>query len=288
MKRIAVGVLTVLAVLLVYQRARTSSPAPSRPVEELRIVSLAPNLTGILFDVGAGRQVVGVTVYCAYPEEATQRERIGDFINPNFEKIVSLHPDLVVAERWSSSKVATRLRQLGLRVEEFPTPKSLREVYSLIEDVSGLVGRRPAAEELVRDLQRRVERIRARARDFPRPPKVYLEIDLPTWTVGSANFTSEAIKICGGENIFADLPTPASQVSSEIVIARNPEVIVSFVASVDEIRSRPGWSAIDAVRRGRVIDDFPESLLSQGNQRLVTGMERLQARLREVMGLPAF
>ncbi len=288
MKRIAVGVFSVLAILLLLQRLRSPDELPSRPARDLRIVSLAPNLTGILFDLGAGQQVVGVTAYCTYPEEAAKREKVGDFINPNFERIVSLKPSVVVAELWSSSKVATRLRQLGLRVEEFPTPKSLGEIYSLIENVSDLVGRRSVAEGLLRDLRDRVERIRARATEFPSPPKVYLEIDLPSWTVGSSNFTSEAIEICGGENVFADLPTPASQVSGEVVIARNPQVIVSFVAKADQIRSRPGWDAIDAVREGRIIDDFPESLLSQGNHRLVTGMERLQSRLREVMGLPAF
>lgn len=288
MKKLIVGVLAVVAALAVRQWLSTSPKPPVPNPGTRRIVSLAPNLTGILFDLGAGSEVVGVTAYCDYPEEATRRTRVGDFINPNFEKIVSLHPDLIVAERWSSSKVADRLRRLGLRVEEFPTPKSLREIYGLIEEVGVLLGRREAADQLLGSLRGRVERIRAHAHDFRSPPKVYLEIDLPTWTVGSANFTSEAIEICGGENVFSDLTSPASQVSSEVVIERNPDIIVSFAAKAAEIRSRTGWDEIAAVRDGRVIDDFPESLLSQGNERLVDGMELLQRRMREVMGLPAF
>lgn len=284
MRRIALGVGVFLALLAAYQSARELRTVPADKTDGTRIVSLAPNLTGILFDLGAGDSVVGVTSYCDYPPEAAQRESIGDFINPNFEKIVSLRPDLVLAERWSSSKTAARLRRLDLRLEELPSPQSMAEIYQLIGQVGDLLGRERQARHMIGDLRRRVAAIESHAAGFPYRPRLYLEIDLPSWTVGRSSFTNEAVEICGARNIFADLSAPASQVSHETIIARNPDVIVSFVATAAEIRRRPGWSEIKAVKKGRIIDDFNESLLSQGNQRLADGMEQFQQRLREVMG----
>ncbi len=284
MKKLLIASACVLAGLWGLQRFRPAADKSAETAPPLRIVSMAPNLTGVLFDLGAGSSVVGVTAYCDYPPEAATREKIGDFINPNIEKIVSLRPDLVVCERWTSSKTAPRLRRLGLRVHEAATPDSLEGVYGLVREIGDLVDRPAQAQALVERLQARVEAVERRAAAFPRRPRVYLEIDLPAWTVGSANFTNEAIRIAGGENVFSDLSSPASLVSQEAVIDRNPDVIVSFVANAEEIRRRAGWDAISAVQHGRIIDDFNESLLSQGNGRLVEGMELLQTRLREVMG----
>ncbi len=279
------GVLLGLLLLVVaVQLARRGREPQASARTSQRIVSLAPNLTSLLFRLGVGDRLVGVTDYCDDPAEASRVPSVGDFLNPNFERIVSLDPDLVLAESSSSSKTVQRLRGLGLPVREVASPASFAEITRLIARVGELVGRQTEAAGLVGELERRVQAVRERGRALAFRPSVYLEIDLPTWTVGGPSFTSEALEICGARNLFADLARPASQVSAEVIVQRNPDVIVSFVASREQIEARPGWSRITAVQRGRIVDDFDEDLLSRANHRVVDGMEAFQDVLSRVMG----
>ncbi len=286
MRRFLIAVAGVLVLLLARQIWRMESPNAPAPNSPRRLVSLAPNLTGLLFELGVGDQVVGVTRYCDYPAEAGSREQIGDFINPSLEKMVALRPDLILAERWPSSRTVERLRQLQLPVQELASPNSLEEIYRLVVQVGELVECEPEAAALVARMRRQADSIAEVTDGFPFRPGLYLEIDLPTWTVGRPSFSSEAIRFCGARNIFDDLEMAAPQVSQEEIIFRNPAIIVSFAATAEQIRRRPGWSGIEAVRQGRIIDDFEEALLSRGNHRLLVGMEQLQQRIRETMDFP--
>lgn len=286
MRRFLIAVAGVLVLLSARQIWRMESPGTPAPDSPRRLVSLAPNLTGLLFELGAGDQVVGVTRYCDYPAEARNREQVGDFIHPSLEKMVALRPDLILAEHWPSSRTVERLRRLRLPVQELTSPTSLEEIYRLVVQVGKLVQREPEAADLVARMRRQADSIAEVSDGFPYRPGLYLEIDLPTWTVGGPSFSSEAIRFCGARNIFDDLEIAAPQVSEEEIIVRNPAIIVSFAATAEEIRRRPGWSGIEAVRRGRIIDDFEEALLSRGNHRLLVGMEQLQQRIRKTMGFP--
>ena len=283
MKRFVVATLAALAAILLLQRVLTrrgtSFPSGAAP----RIVSLAPNLTELLFELDVGDQLVGVTNYCTYPPKAQQKEKIGDFVNPSVEKIVELNPDLVFAERWTSSKIVSHLRALGIEVRETLSPKSISEIYELIGDVGAAVGESDRAQALVQSMKQRIGTIERRARLLPHRPLLYVEIDLPTWTVGRDSFLNEAITLCGARNIFEDVGKPALQVSKEKVVQYNPEVVLSFQASASAISQRPGWGKISAVRSDKIIDDLNPDLLSRGSHRLVDGMEALQERLLELM-----
>jgi ABC-type Fe3+-hydroxamate transport system substrate-binding protein len=112
MRRFIVGCLLLLLVLLGYQQYRLSRTSKETNQGRQRYISLSPTLTEILFELGAGKDLVAVTTYCVYPEEAKAKEKIGDFVNPNFEKIVGLKPDVIFAETWSSSKMSQRSRAL--------------------------------------------------------------------------------------------------------------------------------------------------------------------------------
>lgn len=274
--------LVVAIVAVQYLRVAPTVPPPNSG--GLRIVSLAPNLTEIVFALGAGGQLVGVTNYCTYPPQAQKKEKIGDFVNPNFEKIVSLEPDLVLAEQWTSSKTVPRLRQLAIKVVETLSPKSLAEIYGVIRDIGTALKSLERAQVLIQEMQAQVGAIEERGKRFGRRPTLYIEIDLPSWTVGQNSFISEAVYLCGARNVFEDIEIPALQVSKETVIERNPDVILSFEATSQEIRQRPGWNQIRAVQNGEIIDDVNRDLLSHGNHRLVEGMKELQARLAKMIG----
>ena len=282
MRKFIVGCLLLLLVLLGYQQYRLSRTLPAPNQGSQRFISLSPTLTEILFELGAGRDLVAVTTYCVYPEEAKAKEKIGDFVNPNFEKIVGLKPDVVFAETWSSSKIVARLRGSGLVVREVKSPRSVEEIYQTILQVGEGLGKENRANETVASMKRRIEAIRTRADQMKPHPSIYIEIDLPSWTVGRTSYTSEAIEICGARNIFNDVDKPALQASKETIIERNPDVILTFDSNPEEFRRRPGWQRITALKKGWVIADVGRNMLSHGNHRLVDGMEQLQSRLLEL------
>ena len=287
MKRSRYRVLTVVWALLLGSGEFGLRAAPSDPEPPGRIVSLAPNLTELLFELGVGSQVVGVTTYCVYPPETRKIEKIGGFINPSLEKILSLEPQLVLSERWTSSKTVPTLRRLGLNVVEIPSPFSLAEIYQLMRITGEAIGRVERAEQLVQATMEQVQRIREKAKSFPRRPTLYVEIDPPSWTVGSKSFVNEAISLCGARNIFADVTRPALQASKEVIVLKDPEIILSLDASAAEISRRPGWHRIRAVRNGSIIDDLDRDLLTHGNHRLVEGMRQLQQRvMQSIESLP--
>ena len=152
----------------------------------------------------------------------------------------------------------------------------------MIHQVGQAVKNEDRARSIEVDMRRRIDLIRAQAERMPYRPKIYIEIDLPSWTVGRNSYTSEAVTLCGARNIFEDMENPALQVSKEVIIERNPDIILSFDAPAAEYLQRPGWSRVKAIQQRKIIDDVGRNLLSHGNHRLIAGMEQLQARLLQM------
>ena len=286
MKRFIGIAALIFLVILGIQWTRSVSLDEPYQGDDLRIISLAPNLTEILFELGLGDQIVGVTNYCTYPPEALEKEKVGGFINPNLEKIVSLEPNLVISEHWPSSKTVPRLREFGLQVTEVISPRSFEEIYQVIRGVGQAVNRSQGAEELIDQMKVRLEVIEARSSRLGRLPSVYVEIDLPSWTIGKQSFITEALLLCGARNLFEDVDKRSFQASKETIVDRNPDFILAYTVAAPAIRQRQGWDGIKAVQEDRIIDDLERSLLSHGNHRLIEGMEQLQARLLEMMEAP--
>lgn len=284
MRKLILSIVLVISSLVAVQLVRRNNLPEAPEKAGRRLVSLAPNLTSLLFGLGLGAQVVGVTTYCDDPPEALTREKVGNFLSPNLEKILDLNPDSVLAETWSSSRTVPRLRQLGLEVLEVPTPQSLAGIRQMIRELGEVLDNTAGANALIQSMDARLVEIREQAATYRWRPKVYLEIDIPSWTVGSASFTNEALEIAGFQNLFGDLAQPAPRVSSEAVIERNPDIIVSFAATAAQIAARPGWQAISAVQRNWIIDDFPEAMLSRGNHQVADGMRGFQERVDKLPG----
>jgi iron complex transport system substrate-binding protein len=286
MKKFVGTVLLILLILFALQASRRAPSSQSVSQEDVRIVSLAPNLTEILFELGVGEQVVGVTKYFSDSSQGQQKEEIGDFFNPNLEKIVSLKPTLVIAEHWPSSRTVPRLKEFGLPVLETISPTSLEEIYQIIREVGKVVDRSQPAETLIQSMKKRLRVVKERAVQLSDRPSVYIEVDLPTWTIGKRSFITEAFHLCGARNLFDDVEKRALQASKETIIARNPDIILTYTVSASLISQRPGWDQIKAVQNGRILDDFDRALLSHGNHRLIEGMEKLQARILTMMSEP--
>ncbi len=286
MKRFAGGILLILLLIFAIQASRRTPSNQSVPKEDVRIVSLAPNLTEILFELGVEKQVVGVTKYFTDSSQGQQKEDIGDFFNPNLEKIASLKPSMVIAEHWPSSRTVPRLREFGLPVLETISPTSLEEIYQIIREVGRVVDRSQPAEALIHSMKERLRVVKERAVQLSDRPSIYIEVDLPTWTIGKRSFITEAFHLCGARNLFDDVEKRALQASKETIIARNPDIILTYTVSASLISQRPGWDQIKAVQNGRILDDFDRDLLSHGNHRLIEGMEKFQGRILTMMSEP--
>ena len=195
-----------------------------------RIVSLAPSNTEILFALGLGDKVVGVTEYCNYPEAAKTKPKVGGFSTVDIEKVVSLRPDLVLATQIHSKTIIPALEKLGLTVVAL-TPSSLTGVLDSITLVGKITGQSKEASELVKDLSTRITAIADKTQKLSpaqRPRVFYVTWHDPLMTAGTGTLSNDVISQAGGQNIASDI-TGDKTIDLETVINRDPEVIIVSV-----------------------------------------------------------
>ena len=200
-----------------------------------RIVSLAPNVTELLFAAGAGSKLVGASEWSDYPEAARALPRIGDSFRLDYERILALSPDLVVAwETGTPGDRVERLRGLGLRVVSVGV-ETLDDIPRAIEELGRLAGTVAEAAAEAAALRRGIEALEAEYGGRA-PVTVFVQLDeQPLFTVTVRHLISGMLALCGGRNIFADLPGVAPAVDLEAVLARDPQVILVTAARVDPV-----------------------------------------------------
>lgn len=196
-----------------------------------RIVSTAPSATEMLYALGLGDRVVGVTSYCHYPPEAAKKPKIGDYLHPNLEVIVGLRPDLVVSEV-SGVRHPERLGSLHLNVVEIDDA-NLAGIYESIRRIGRAAGVPARSDALRARMRADLDAIRARVAPFPRRRVLFLVGRTPgriedLIAAGGASHLNELIEIAGGENIFAASVAAYGKLPLEELLARNPEVIVDM------------------------------------------------------------
>jgi iron complex transport system substrate-binding protein len=247
-----------------------------------RIVSLAPSLTEILYGLGLGERIVGVTQFSNYPAEAAAKPKVGSYVNLNVEKILSLDPDLVVGTVDGNPEGVVRLlEQAGIPVYVV-NPRNVREAIGTIGRVGELCGAGGRARVVSSQLLRRTEYVAGQTRKLNRP-LVFLQINVrPLMTVSRDTFHHDVIQLAGGKNMSADESVTYPRVSLEEVIRKRPEVIIISSmerdGSYEEARRQwMKWPSIPAVRDRRVhlVDS---DLLDRPSPRVVMGLEIL-ARL---------
>ena len=247
-----------------------------------RIVSLAPSTTEIAFAIGAGAAVVGVDAFSDYPAEAKQIAKIG---NPdgsyNIEQIVALKPDLVLAGGITPEATVKQLAELGLKVAVVGSAQTTRDsIFTDIELVGKLTGKQKEALTITEDMRKRIDVIKSSAAKVTTKHKVYWELDATDaakpFTVGAGNFINNIIELAGGENIFASASSPFAQVSTEQIVAANPDVIIlsdaAYGITPESVGERPGWADIAAIQNKRVLP-IDDNLVSRPGPRVVQGLE---------------
>jgi len=257
----------------------------SLQVPALRIVSLAPSNTELLYEVGAGTQVVGRDSFSNYPVEATRVQDIGGSMGQyDYEAIAALEPDLVLAAEINTPEQVRSLENLGLTVYYLSNPIDFDGLYGNISLVGKLSGHDQESTELVSALSGRVQELEMKLAGVTTRPSVYYELDatnpaLP-YTIGTGTFGDYLITRAGGLNLGGLIGPGWVQVSAEEVLQKNPDLIllgdVYLGVNPETVAARPGWGVLDAVKNGKVIP-FNDDLMSRPTARLIDGLEALAA-----------
>lgn len=240
------------------------------------IVSIAPSNTEILFALGLGDRVVGVTEACDYPPEAGSKPKVGH-VEMNMEKIVGISPDLVVAVGSMQLPAIETLSGLGIPVVALD-PKTLRGVLDSIVLMGRITGTEDKASLLVERLNDEIQGIQLQAAEAVMKegrPRVFVEIwDDPLMTAGPGTFIDELIRMAGGENVSGDAGMEWPEFSVEAVVQRDPDVIVTVWTDREDVLRRPAWNGLSACRTGRVYKMNPD-ILTRPGPRLVEGLRDL-------------
>src|SRR3990170_1530792 len=248
-----------------------------------RVVSLAPSITESLFAIGAGDQVVGRDEFSNYPPEAAGLPSVGGYFSDyNYEAIVELNPDLVLAAEINTPEQVKALEDLGLSVYYLSNPTTLEEMYNSLQLLATLTGHETQAAQLIEALTTRVEAVQDKLSDVSDHPGVFYELDSTDpnapYTAGPGTFIDTLISMAGGENIASELPSQYGQISIEALLLQNPDIILlgdaAYGATPESVAERTGWEALEAVKSQRVYP-FNDDLVSRPGPRLVDGLEAL-------------
>ncbi len=245
-----------------------------------RIVSLSAHATDIFCAIGAGDQLVAVEQYANCPAGSHEKPEL-DAYQPSVEAIAGYDPDLVYIFS-DINGVVSALRNLGVPVLYLELPRSVEEVLDQIALFGRITAHTEEADALVRDMRERLDAIERRLADVDVGPRVFHELDPTYYTVGPNSFIGDMYRILKARNIAEDAGEAYPQLSAEVIVERDPEVIVladePSGVTAESVKGRPGWSDISAVKNGRICVVDP-SLVSQPGPKVIDAIETLAACL---------
>jgi iron complex transport system substrate-binding protein len=253
----------------------------ARPAQ--RVISMAPHVTELLFAAGGGSRIIGAMNYSDYPLEARKIPLIGSDSQIDLERVIALKPDLLVV--WQSGNTARQIAQLAsLGIPVFYSePHSFETVESSLLRFGRLLGTEPAAAAAAARFRAKVNGLRTRYASRPPITVFYQAWDNPLFTLNGEQIASDAIRLCGGRNIFGDLKTIAPQVSLEAVVQADPEAIVGGKLYTPQDRGLSVWQpyrGMTAVRRNNLFT-LDEEMITRPGPRMVDGAALLCTRLEE-------
>jgi iron complex transport system substrate-binding protein len=249
-----------------------------------RIVCLTPESAEILYALGAGERVVGVSGYTVTPPEARRKPKVGAYTTVDLDRVMGLDPDLVVAYSDLQADVTAALARRGATVLHL-NQRTFDGLCHAIELLGGVVGEPTAAAELIGRIRGECASASRAARALPRRPRVYFE-EWDDPLIAGIGWVSEAVAIAGGDDVFADLNRSGAArdrvVSADDVRRRNPDIVFASWCGkkvrTERIASRPGWHDIAAVRDGHVYEIKSAHILQPGPS-VLTGVRQMAERI---------
>jgi iron complex transport system substrate-binding protein len=250
------------------------------PDHPRKLICLAPSIVDDVYSLGAGSDVIAVSDYTTYPADAAKKPSIGAPLNPSLEKIIAMHPDLVLATGdFNQIPAIDQLVRYGIPVF-MVNPHGIAGIHKSIVTLGRALNRDAEAAALLHDLQAREQFIRQRIEGKP-----VVRLFMPVWydpiiTAGKHAFITELIEMAGGSSIPSDIAQEWPQVSLEALVARNPDALLLIKGSkvsIAELESRPGWQVLAAVRERRVF--YVDKLIELPSPAAIYAMEDLAKEL---------
>jgi iron complex transport system substrate-binding protein len=250
------------------------------PKHPQRIISLAPNITETLYLLGAQDRLIGNTTQCNWPEEAKQKPKIGDLLNPNYEAILAAKPDLVIASTAGNDRAAvTRLVSLGVPVYVI-APRSVEKIFQCVEDMGRITDCAAQGIQLVAQMKERLEKVKLRIAGLPAVRAFFITWFDPLLTPGKATFENDVLRLAGVISITADIPQFYPRYSLEQLLVKDPDVILTIEHQGDplpDFKKTTGWKNLRAVKKGSIY--FLSEYLQHPSPLFVDGVEDLAKQL---------
>jgi len=253
---------------------------------DLRIVSLAPNITEMLFVLGVQDCLVGRTDCCDYPPAAKKIESVGGLGIANIEKLLSLKPDLLITPNKPEKEIDKLLSRAGIRLLVVQAPNVQGMLDELLE-IGQAVGKAELAKTVIAEMQAELDIVAQlyKGTDYDKLPRVFIEISNdPLITIGGRSFINDVVARSGGVNVAAEVSESYPCINPEKVIEWDPDVIIPCYMGnkekiAEQISGRIGWEGISAIRSGQIYSDFPGDLILRGGPRLIEGIKILAQNL---------
>jgi len=248
--------------------------------EPMRLVSMAPNITEIIFALGKGNSLVGRTDYCNYPQEVLERTSIGNIYMPDLEKIVALQPDLVLISGTTMPDSLSSLADVGIKFMVISEQNSFDGVYETIRLIGKVLNAVPEAEKIIDAMKAKVTAVTEKVKDLPKPKTYYVMSygQYGEYTATGDTFLGKMIEMAGGDNIARD--ASGWKYNLEDIVAKDPEILLvspmygMITDPVDVLSKEAGYKDLTAVKKGRcvLVDD---DLINRQGPRLAEGLEHL-------------
>jgi iron complex transport system substrate-binding protein len=250
---------------------------PRRP---LRIISLAPSVTEVLYLLGADDRLIGVTTHCDWPERARRKPKIGSLLNPNYEIILAARPDLILASTAGNDQAAVmKLAALGLPLY-VTAPRSVDGIFETTRAMGRITDCEAAGEQLAARMKARLDEVKRRLAGLPPTRAFFITWFDPLLAPGRKTFENDVLGLAGVASISASSDEFYPRYSLEQVLAQNPEVILTVRHEgkpLPDLRQLAGWQALNAVKQGRVY--VLNEVLQHPSPRFVEGVEELARTL---------
>ena len=239
-----------------------------------RIISLAPHLTELLFSAGAGDKVVGVVSYSDYPAAATRIPIIGSYERFDLEQILALKPDLIVGWKSGNPQAAlAQIKQLGIPIY-LTEPRNFADIASNLERIGTLAGTSTVSNAAAATFRQEIAQLQIRYQDSPKVTVFYQVWKEPLMTFNGDHLFNQILQVCGGRNLFVDLPRLASPIDLEAVLKADPEVLIVGESNRDWLSDWRRWSSLKAVKKAR-LHALNQDVLVRPTLRIIEGVRQV-------------
>ncbi|MBI4726369.1 ABC transporter substrate-binding protein [candidate division TA06 bacterium] len=244
-----------------------------------RIISFAPSLTEMIYALGGDDRLAGVTSWCNWPPQARSKTLVGDMMSPNFERMVSLRPQLAVMIGSRPGPLLKKFEALNIPVICFKdeTVADIRRALNVL----GLLLECPArADSMIKDIDSRLATIKAAVDSVPLPerPKVFAELgSSPLFAAGDSSFIGQMIALAGGINVTGNIGSSYAAVNPELVVKSDPGIIIVLhpQAGRKDIAQRLGWQNVSAVKNGKIYPGLDQDVILRPGPRFIEGLKIL-------------